>query len=62
MIIIGFYIIKKLLYKNKIDFFYKLCVDSHIFFLGGLRLESPTLVTGKGTELLLKTPFKVDYI
>lgn len=30
--------------------------------LGGLRLESPTLVTNKGAEVLPKTPFEVDYI
>ena len=30
--------------------------------LGGLRLESPTLVTSKGAEVLPKTPFEVDYI
>jgi len=30
--------------------------------LGGLRLESPTLVTKKGAEVLPKTPFEVDYI
>ena len=30
--------------------------------LGGLRLESPTLVTKKGAEILPKTPFEVDYV
>ena len=30
--------------------------------LGGLRLESPTVVTKKGAEVLPKTPFEVDYI
>ena len=30
--------------------------------LGGLRLESPTLVTSKGAEVLHKTLFEVDYI
>jgi len=30
--------------------------------LGGLRLESPTLVTSKGAEVLPKTPFEVDYV
>jgi len=30
--------------------------------LGGLRLESPTLVTKKGAEVLPNTPFEVDYI
>jgi Xaa-Pro aminopeptidase len=30
--------------------------------LGGLRLESPTLVTKNGAEVLPKTPFKVDYV
>jgi Xaa-Pro aminopeptidase len=30
--------------------------------LGGLRLESPTLLTNKGAEVLPKTPFEVDYI
>jgi len=30
--------------------------------LGGLRLESPTLITKKGAEVLPKTPFEVDYI
>jgi Xaa-Pro aminopeptidase len=30
--------------------------------LGGLRLESPTLVTKNGAEVLPKTPFEVDYI
>ncbi|MCK4281413.1 MAG: aminopeptidase P family protein [Candidatus Lokiarchaeota archaeon] len=30
--------------------------------IGGLRLESPTLVTSKGAEVLPKTPFEVDYI
>ncbi|MFX1357330.1 MAG: M24 family metallopeptidase [Promethearchaeota archaeon] len=30
--------------------------------LGGLRLESPTLVTEKGAEVLPKTPFEVDYV
>ncbi|MFX1410404.1 MAG: M24 family metallopeptidase [Promethearchaeota archaeon] len=30
--------------------------------LGGLRLESPTLITSKGAEVLPKTPFEVDYI
>jgi Xaa-Pro dipeptidase len=30
--------------------------------LGGLRLESPTLVTSKGAVVLPKTPFEVDYI
>jgi Xaa-Pro aminopeptidase len=30
--------------------------------LGGLRLESPTLVTDKGAEVLPKTPFEVDYL
>ncbi len=30
--------------------------------LGGLRLESPTLVTSKGAEVLPKTRFEVDYI
>ena len=30
--------------------------------LGVLRLESPTLVTNKGAEVLPKTPFEVDYI
>jgi len=30
--------------------------------LGGLRLESPTLVTKKGAEVLPKTPFEVDYV
>ena len=30
--------------------------------LGGLRLESPTLVTKNGAEVLPKTPFEVDYV
>jgi hypothetical protein len=30
--------------------------------LGGLRLESPTLVVSKGAEVLPKTPFEVDYV
>jgi Xaa-Pro dipeptidase len=30
--------------------------------LGGLRLESPTLVTKKGAEVFPKTPFEVDYV
>lgn len=30
--------------------------------LGGLRLESPTLVTRKGAEILPKTPLEVDYV
>lgn len=30
--------------------------------LGGLRLESPTLVTKKGAEVLPNTPFEVDYV
>ncbi len=30
--------------------------------LGGLRLESPTLVTSKGAEVLPKTRFEVDYV
>jgi len=30
--------------------------------LGGLRLESPTLVTKKGAEILPKTSFEVDYV
>jgi Xaa-Pro aminopeptidase len=30
--------------------------------LGGLRLESPTLVTKNGAEVLPKTPFEVDYL
>ncbi|MFX1589478.1 MAG: M24 family metallopeptidase [Promethearchaeota archaeon] len=30
--------------------------------LGGLRLESPTLVTRKGAEVLPKTTFEVDYV
>ncbi|MFX1588963.1 MAG: hypothetical protein ACFFC1_12465 [Promethearchaeota archaeon] len=30
--------------------------------LGGVRLESPTLVTKKGAEILPKTPFEVDYV
>ncbi|UCC19986.1 MAG: hypothetical protein JSV62_01515 [Promethearchaeota archaeon] len=30
--------------------------------LGGLRLESPTLVTNKGAEVLPKTPLEVDYV
>jgi len=30
--------------------------------LGRLRLESPTLVTSKGAEVLPKTPFEVDYV
>ena len=30
--------------------------------LGGLRLESSTLVTSKGAEVLPKTPFEVDYL
>jgi Xaa-Pro dipeptidase len=30
--------------------------------IGGLRLESPTLVTSKGAEVLPKTPFEVDYV
>jgi Xaa-Pro dipeptidase len=30
--------------------------------LGGLRLESPTLVTSNGAEVLPKTPFEVDYV
>jgi Xaa-Pro aminopeptidase len=30
--------------------------------LGGLRLESPTLITNKGAEVLPKTPFEVDYV
>lgn len=30
--------------------------------LGGLRLESPTLVTSKGAEVLPKTSFEVDYV
>ena len=30
--------------------------------LGGLRLESPTLVTGKEAEVLPKTRFEVDYV
>jgi len=30
--------------------------------LGGLRLESPTLITSKGAEVLPKTPFEVDYV
>jgi Xaa-Pro aminopeptidase len=30
--------------------------------IGGLRLESPTLVTKKGAEVLPKTPFEVDYL
>jgi len=31
-------------------------------WLGGLRLESPTLVTKNGAEVLPKTPFEVDYV
>jgi Xaa-Pro aminopeptidase len=30
--------------------------------LGGLRLESPTLITKNGAEVLPKTPFEVDYV
>jgi Xaa-Pro aminopeptidase len=30
--------------------------------LGGLRLESPTLITSKGAEVLPNTPFEVDYV
>ena len=30
--------------------------------LGGLRIESPTLVTKKGSEVLPKTAFEVGYI
>ena len=30
--------------------------------LGGLRLESPTLVTNKKADVLPDTPFEVDYI
>lgn len=30
--------------------------------LGGLRLESPTLINSKGAEVFPKTPFEVDYI
>ena len=30
--------------------------------LGGLRLESPTLVAKKRAEVLPKTPFEVDYV
>ncbi len=30
--------------------------------IGGLRLESPTLVTSKGADVLPKTPFEVDYV
>jgi len=30
--------------------------------LGGLRLESSTLVTSKDAEVLPKTPFEVDHI
>ncbi len=30
--------------------------------LGGLRLESPTLITNKGAEVLPKTSFEVDYV
>ena len=30
--------------------------------LGGLRLESTTLVTSKGADVLPKTPFEVDYV
>ena len=30
--------------------------------LGGLPLESPTLVTSKGVEIPSKTSFEVDYI
>ncbi len=30
--------------------------------LGGLRLESPTLITKKGAEVLPKTTFEVDYV
>ncbi|MHA1411395.1 MAG: M24 family metallopeptidase [Promethearchaeota archaeon] len=30
--------------------------------LGGLRLESPTLITKKGAEVLPKTRFEVDYV
>jgi Xaa-Pro aminopeptidase len=30
--------------------------------LGGLRLESPTVVTKKGAEVLPKTPFEVEYL
>ncbi|MFW9819192.1 MAG: M24 family metallopeptidase [Candidatus Thorarchaeota archaeon] len=30
--------------------------------LGGLRLESPTLITNKGAEVLPKTQFEVDYV
>ncbi|MFX1479689.1 MAG: M24 family metallopeptidase [Promethearchaeota archaeon] len=30
--------------------------------LGGLRLESPTLITNKGAEVLPKTKFEVDYL
>jgi len=30
--------------------------------LGGLRLESPTLITSKGADVLPKTPFEVDYV
>ncbi|MFX0057084.1 MAG: M24 family metallopeptidase [Candidatus Hodarchaeota archaeon] len=30
--------------------------------LGGLRLESPTLVKKNGAEILSKTPFEVDYV
>jgi Xaa-Pro aminopeptidase len=30
--------------------------------IGGLRLESPTLVTKKGADVLPKTPFEVDYL
>ena len=30
--------------------------------LGGLKLESPTLITRNGAEVLPKTPFEVDYV
>lgn len=30
--------------------------------IGGLRLESPTLITNKGAEVLPKTQFEVDYV
>ena len=30
--------------------------------LGGLRLESPTLITRNGAELLPKTSLEVDYV
>jgi Xaa-Pro aminopeptidase len=30
--------------------------------LGGLRLESPTLITNKGADVLPKTKFEVDYV